>query len=160
MFTVNLKWCVEFGKCDFTDEFDWEYDLNDEQKTAYLEAIEREVPFSDYPILNAVLDEARSEIEEEQLKVLIETGDEYALECQGLAHVNPDDINDLVAERDEHALDFFGLIGCEEEEIDAWDANNLSENELPLIKDFVEGFQPYSPYDEGWIMHVRFDENQ
>ena len=33
---------------------------------------------------------------------------------------------------------------------------NAIDNELPLIKDFVEGFEPYSPYDAGWTLHVEF----
>jgi hypothetical protein len=81
------------------------------------------------------------------------------MECQGEAEMDPDELNDLVAARDPHALEFFGLTDADEEDLEEWDANDL--DELPLIKDFVEGFEPYSPYDEGWILHVEFvDPNE
>lgn len=68
--------------------------------------------------------------------------------------MGPDEINDLIEDRDPHTLEFFDLIDADEDELDKWDANDL--DELPLIKDFVEGFEPYSPYDEGWDLHVEF----
>jgi hypothetical protein len=84
----------------------------------------------------------------------IDNGDEYTIECQGMAEVDTDEINDLIADRDPHALAFFGLEDADDEELDEWDANDL--DELPLIKDFVEDFEQYSPYDEGWTLNVEF----
>ena len=81
------------------------------------------------------------------------------LECQGLAEVDPYEINDLIADRDPHALAFFGLEDADDDELDEWDANDL--DELPLIKDFNEGFEPYSPFDEGWCLNIEFvDPNE
>ena len=84
----------------------------------------------------------------------IDNGDEYTMECQGEAEVDPNEINDLIADRDPHALAFFGLEDADDDELDEWDANDLDDR--PLIKDFVEGFEPYSPYDEGWTLNVEF----
>ena len=99
------------------------------------------------------------EIEEEEIAMGIENEDEYVLKCQGLLEMDPDELNDLIANRDPHALEFFGLEDADDDELDEWDANDL--DELPLIKDFVEDFEPYSPYDEGWDLNVRFvDPNE
>ena len=99
------------------------------------------------------------EIEDEEISMGIDNGDEYTMECQGVAEVDPDEINDLIADRAPHALAFFGLEDADDNELDEWDANDL--DEFPLIKDFVEGFEPYSPYDEGWILNVEFvDPNE
>ena len=86
----------------------------------------------------------------------IEYGDEYVLECQGEAEMDLEELNDLVASRDPHALEFFGLTDADDEEIEEWDAYDL--DEVPLIKDFIEGFEPRSQYDEGWSLYVEFVE--
>ena len=47
----------------------------------------------------------------------------------------------------------------DEDELDEWDANDLED--LPLIKNFVEDFEPCSPYDSGWSLNVEFvDPNE
>jgi hypothetical protein len=113
---------------------------------------------NDIPELQDALRRAYGEIEEE-IDMGIENEDEYVLKCQGLLAMDPDELNDLVANRDPHALEFFGLEDADDDELDEWDANEL--DELPLIKDFVEEFEPYSPYDEGWDLNVRFvDPNE
>ena len=78
------------------------------------------------------------------------------MECQGETEVDPDEINDLIADRDPHALEYFGLTDADEDTLDEWDANDL--DELPLIKDFEEDFEPYSPFDDGWTLNVQFVE--
>lgn len=90
------------------------------------------------------------------MQILIECGDEYAIECTGRVAMDPDELNDLVADRDPHALEFFGLTDADEDELEEWDANDL--DELPLRCDFEEGFEPYSPFDEGWTLNVIFAE--
>ena len=114
---------------------------------------------NDIPELQDALCRAYEEIEEEEIAMGIENEDEYVLKCQGLLEMDPDELNDLIANRDPHALEFFGLEDADDDELDEWDANDL--DELPLIKDFVEDFEPYSPYDEGWGLNVRFvDPNE
>lgn len=159
MKTVALRYGVTFGKCDSSDWIDWEIDLTDEEEAAYDNAIANEIPLNDVPELQDALRRAYEEIEDEEINMGIDNGDEYVLECQGEAEMDPDELNDLVADRDPHALAFFGLTDADDEELDEWDANDL--DELPLIKDFVEGFEPYSPYDEGWSLYVEFvDPNE
>lgn len=85
---------------------------------------------------------------------MIDCGDEYAMECTGQMEMDPDELNGLVADRDPHALEFFGLTEADEEELEEWDAHDL--DKLPLRCDFEEGFEPYSPFDEGWILNVQF----
>ena len=154
MKTVELRYGVTFGKGDSSDWIDYEIDLTDEEAAAYDNAIENEIPLEDVAELQDALSRAYDEIEEMEIQNSLDFGDEYAMECQGVAEMDPDELNALVAARDPHALEFFGLTNADEEDLEEWDANDLEE--LPLIKDFVEGFEPYSPYDEGWILHVEF----
>ena len=154
MKTVDLRYGVTFGKCDSSDWIDWTVDLTDEEAEIYDSAIAKKEPLNDIPELQDALQRAYEEIEDEEISMGIDNEDEYVMECQGLAEVDPDEINDLIADRDPHALAFFGLEDADDDELDEWDANDL--DELPLIKDFVEGFDPYSPYDEGWDLHVEF----
>ena len=154
MKTVELRYGVTFGKCDLSDWIDWEVDLTDEEAEIYDRAIANKEPLNDIPELQDALQRAYEEIEDEEISMGIDNEDEYVMECQGLAEVDPEKINDLIADRDPHALAFFGLEDADEEELEEGDANDL--DELPLIKDFVEGFEPYSPYDEGWTLNVQF----
>lgn len=154
--TVELRYGVTFGKLDSSDWIEWEIELTDEEEIAYKNAIKNHIPLNEVAELQEALQRAYEEIEAEEISMGIDNGDEYVLECQGEAEVDLYELNDLVAARDPHALAFFGLTDADEDEIDGWDANDL--DELPLIKDFIEGFEPYSPYDEGWILNVEFVE--
>lgn len=151
---VDIRYGVTFGKGDSSDWIDWTVDLTDEEEKIYDHAIENKLPLNEIPELENALRRAYADIEEEEISNGLSYGDEYVMECQGEAEVDPDEINDLIADRDPHALAFFGLEDADDDELDEWDANDL--DELPLIKDFVEGFEPYSPYDEGWILNVEF----
>ena len=89
----------------------------------------------------------------------IENEDEYILECLGLLPMDADALNDLVADRDPHALAFFELEDASEDELDEWDAYDL--DELPTIAAFQEDFEPSNPFDGGWRLHVEFvDPNE
>ena len=159
MKSVEIRYGVTFGKCDSSDWIDNEVELTDEEKIAYENAIENEIPLSDVPELEAALARAYEEIEEMEIQNGIDLVDEYVLECQGLAPMDEDELNELVAARDPHALSFFGLTEATDEELDEWDAYDL--DEVPTIADFKEDFEPYSPYDAGWTLHVEFvDPNE
>jgi hypothetical protein len=151
---AELRYYVIFGKGDSSDFMDWEIDLTDEEEKIYDHAIANRIPLNSIPELEDALQRAYEDIEEQEIELAIENEYEYVLECQGLAEVDPYEINDLIADRDPHALAFFGLEDANDDELEEWDANDL--DELPLIKDFVEGFEPYSPYDEGWSLVVEF----
>lgn len=151
---VELRYGVTFAKGDSSDWIDWEIELTDEEEAIYDNAIENEIPLNEIEELEGALQRAYEEIEEQEISLAIENEDEYVMECQGLAEVDPDEINDLIADRDPHTLEFFGLEDADDDELDEWDANDL--DELPRIKDFVEGFEPNSPYDEGWTLNVEF----
>ena len=156
---VEIRYGVTFGKCDSSDWIDWEIELTDEEAIAYQNAIENKIPLNTVPELQDALQRAYEEIEDEEISMGIDNGDEYVLECQGEAEMDPYELNDLVADGDEHALEFFGLTDADEDELDEWDANDL--DELPLIKDFIEDFEPYSPFSEGWTLNVEFvDPNE
>ena len=157
--TVELRYGVSFGKGDSTDWIDWEIELTKDEEIAYNNAIANEIPLDEVEELKDALRRAYEEIESEEISNAIDNGEEYVLECQGEIEMDPDELNDLIAERDDYALEFFGLEDADEEELDEWDANDL--DELPLVKDFVEDFEPYSPYDEGWDLRVEFvDPNE
>ena len=156
MTTVMLQYGTVFGKCDASDWFPWEIELDGEEEAAYLRAKKLRLDLNECGELQGILDAAYEEIKARETQILIDCGDEYALACAGALAVDPEELNDLVADRDPHALAFFGLTDLPEEELDAWDANDL--DELPLRRDFDPSFEPYSPFDEGWILNVRFAE--
>lgn len=156
---VEVRYGVTFGKCDSSDWIDYSISLTEEEAHIYDEAIANKVPLSSVAGLQAALQRAYEEIEDEEIQNGLAMEDEYVMECQGEAEMDPDELNDLVADRDPHALAFFGLEDVDDDELNDWDANDL--DELPLIKDFVEDFEPSSPYDEGWILTVEFvDPNE
>lgn len=156
---AELRYGVSFGKGDSTDWIPWEEELTEEEETIYKNAIENKIPLHSVCELRSVLNRAYKKIEDEEISNAIDAGDEYVLECQGLYEMDPDELNDLVADRDPHALAFFGLEDADEDVLDEWDANDL--DELPLVKDFDEDFDPYSPYEEGWSLFVEFyDPNE
>lgn len=151
---VELRYGVTFGKGDSSDWIDYEIDLTDEEATAYDKAIAEGRSLDNVPELQDALQLAYEEIEEMEIENGIDMEDEYVMECQGLAPMDQDELNDLVADRDLHALAFFGLTGATDDELDEWDAYDL--DEVPTIKEFQEDFEPYSPYDEGWTLNVQF----
>ena len=78
-----------------------------------------------------------------------------------MARVDRDDLNDLVADRDPVVLAFFGLTKATDDELNSWDAYDLEDDRLPRIKDIQKDFEPESPYDVGWDLHVVFvDPNE
>lgn len=154
MTTVELLYGVIFGKGDGSDWFPWEITLTGAEEAAYLRAKKLWLDPNDCPELEGVLAEAYEEIKEQETQAMIDCGDEYAMECTGRVEMDPDELNDLVADRDPHALEFFGLTEADEDELEEWDAHDL--DELPLRCDFEEDFEPYSPFDEGWQLVVQF----
>lgn len=153
--TIMLNYGFVFGKCDGSDIFEWEVELNEQQEAAYKRAMMTGASFEDFPELEALCEDVTPEIEEQELENFIDAGDEYTLECLGEIEVDPDEINQLVHERDEHAIEFFGLSELTDEELENWDANDL--DQLPLVKDFEEDFEPESPF-EGYILNVWIPE--
>lgn len=151
---VAGQYCVVLGKGDVSDSIDYDIALTDEEAAAYDAAIENEIPFEDVPELEAALERAYAEIEEMEIENGIDLEDEYVLECRGLVPMDEDKLNELVRARDSYALAFFGLKNATDEEIEAWDAYNL--DEVPMIADFREDFEPESPYDRGWRLIVEF----
>ena len=154
MTTVELQYGAVFGKGDGSDWFPWEITLTGTEEATYLRAKKLWLDPNECPELQGVLADAYEEIKEQETQAMIDCGDEYAMECTGQVEMDPDELNDLVADRDPHALEFFGLSEADEDELEEWDAHDL--DELPLRCDFEEGFEPYSPFDEGWILNVQF----
>ena len=153
---VELQYSVTFGKGDSSDWIEWEVDLIGKEEEAYLRAKMLRLSLNDVPELRGVLAAAYEEIEKGEIENLIEGEDEYVMECTGRLPVDPDEINELVADRDRHTLEFFGLTDLADEELDEWDANDL--DELPEVCDFREDFEPISPFDEGYSLNVEFAE--
>lgn len=156
---VPIHYGVIFGKGDSTDWIDYEITLTDDESAVYDKAVADGVDPNDVPELQSAIWRAYKEIEEMEIENGLAYGNEYVMECQGVAPMDPDELNDFVADRDSHALEFFGLIDATDEELEDWDAYDL--DELPTIADFQEDFEPYSPYDEGWTLNVKFvDPNE
>ena len=156
---VKIQYCVTFGAGDSSDWLDYEVELTDEEEIIYNNAIENKIPLNGIPKLEDALDRVCSEIEEMEIQNNLDYGDEYTMECQGNYEMDPDDLNELIADRDPYALEFFGLTDASEDELDKWDANDLEE--LPLVKDFDEDFEEQSPFDVGWSISLEFfDPNE
>lgn len=153
---VEVQYGVVFGKCDASDWFDFEVELTDEEEVAYDHAVANEIPLEDVPELQDALRRAYDEIEEMEIQNGLDSEDEYVMECQGTLPMDLDELNQLVADRDPHALAFFGLEEASEEELEEWDAYDLDEEDIPTIADFKEDFEPESPYDCGWTLNVQF----
>ena len=151
---VPIRYGVTFGKCDSSDWIDYEVGLTEAEAAAYDKAVAAGISLNNVHELQDALQRAYEEIEEMEIENGIDMEDEYVMECQGLAPMDQDELNDLVADRDPHALAFFGLTGATDDELDEWDAYDL--DEVPAIKEFQEDFEPYSPYDEGWTLNVQF----
>lgn len=92
MTTVKLEYYACFGRGDYSDTIEWEFNLTDEEYAAYCQAKEDGTPFEKVPVLQAVLDRAFREIAEEEAAILLENEDEYAIECSEL----PEPINPFV----------------------------------------------------------------
>lgn len=155
--TIGLQYGVTFGKGDSSDWIDWETELDGEEEIVYLRAKMLHIPLEDVPELESVLDAAYEEIKDEAIDSFIDYDDEYVLECTGRESVDPDYVNELVGERDPHALEYFGLTEMSDEKLEEWDANDL--DELPMVCDFQEGFEPTDPFNGGWSLNVEFAEH-
>lgn len=159
MKTVEIRYGVTFGKGDSSDWLESEVDLTDEEERIYDDAVENGILLEEVPELRAALQRAYDEIEYMEIEAAIDAEDEYTLECQGLAPMDADELNDLIADRDPHALAFFELENASEDELDEWDAYDL--DEIPTIAEFQEDFEPSSPFDGGWRLSVEFvDPNE
>lgn len=153
---VAGQYYVCFGKGDSSDSIDCDIELTDEEAAFYDKAVAEGECLEDVPELQAALARAYAEIEEMEIQNGIDMEEEFVLECQGLLPMDQDELNDLVAERDPHALAFFGLTEASDEELEAWDAYDL--DEVPTNAEFQEDFEPCSPYDQGWSLCVSFVE--
>ena len=159
MKTVEIRYGVVFGKGDSSDWIDDEIDLNDEESAIYNNAVDNGIPLEDVTELKTALQRAYEEIEETEIQLGIDSEDEFVLECLGLAPMSVDDLNELVAARDSHALTFFNLNDASDEELDVWDAYEL--DKIPTIAEFQKDFEPCSPFDGGWRLVVEFvDPNE
>ena len=156
---VEVRYGVTFGKLDSSDWIYTEVELTDEEAAIYDHAISKQIPLEDVAELQEALDRAYAEIEDIEIQNGIDMEDEYVMECQGLAPMDEIELNELVAARDPHTLAFFGLENASDEELEEWDACDLEA--VPAIADFQENFEPCSPYDAGWTLHVEFvDPNE
>ena len=153
---VPIQYGVIFGKGDASDWIDERLELTDEEAEIYEKAMEDGIPLEDVPGLQAALARAYVEIEEMEIQNGIDQEEEFVLECQGLAPMDEVELNELVSNRDPHALAFFDLTDASEEELEEWDAFDL--DEVPTIAEFQEEFEPSSPFDYGWILRVCFVE--
>ena len=147
MTDVQLTYYATFGPGDGSDHLEWWTVLDGEEEDAYLKAKRFRLPFDDFPILNEFLEKTKLDIAEEEVQNFLDIDDAYVEECLGKNKVDPETLNELVAERDEHTLEYFDLSDLTDEELDEWDANDLED--LPDVCDFVEDFEPINPFIEG-----------
>lgn len=145
---------AEFGKCDGSDQIDCEIDLNDEQEKAYMKAWMYRRSYDEFPELDDALYAARKEIEEMEIDNFLDMDDEYVQECLGKYPMDEDELISLIQDRDEHALEFFGLMDMSDEEIEEWLEDGI--DDIPDVCDFDPDFEPESPFDGGWDLTVCF----
>ena len=156
MKTVDLQYYICYGRGDYSDYEYFTVELTDEEAALYDKAVAKGIPFEDIPELADVLDRARMDIEGCELECYIDMEDEGVLEALGLYCMDEDELNDLVHNRDPHALQYFGLEDATDEEITSWDANAL--DEIPAVKDFEENFVPEDPFENLIDLRVEFVE--
>ncbi len=156
MTTIDFTYYVSFGKGDGSDSFEWSYSPEGEEEKKNLDAVKLRIPVDESPVCQAILKMVTQEIEDYELDILRENEDEYCMELAGKIPVDPDEINELVREGDEHALEYFHLTDLSAEEREQWDAHSLKE--LPNICDYDEDFEPESPFDAGWSLSVHFSQ--
>ena len=156
MTIVELQYGVIFGKGDASDWITWNAELDDEEEKAYLRAKKLRKSLNECDDLQSVLDRAYEDIEQEEIQNMLDYDDEYVQECVGMIEVDPDEINDLVASRDPHTMEFFELTDLTDEELEEWDAYDL--DSLPMVCDFEEDYEPGSPFESGWRLNVEFAE--
>ena len=152
---LSISYYVVFGKCDESDCTEYNsIELSDDEARAALPyALTNDFDsILDLPELTETQDQLRSEIEEQEIEINLENEDEYTMECQGTALMDPDELNEMVQDRDYRAIEYFGLEDLTEDELDEWDANDL--DELPTIAEFDPDFEPCSPFDEGWELKI------
>lgn len=155
--TVTLEYCTSFGDGDSGDFVEWEAELTEKQAAAYLQAKKLRRPLESVRELKNIPDREYDAIEEESIRNLIENEDWSALELMGLLPVSADEINGLVAARDPHTLEFFGLTDLDEKKLAKWDARKLKK--LPEVREFHEDFEPENPYDTIYSLHIDFAEH-
>lgn len=95
---------------------------------------------SDVPELAKALERAEKEVMEYEMS---EYDNEELREDLGEVEMDIDKLNELVHNRDPHALKFFKLEKASKKKIEEWDADEL--DEIPLVKDFEEDFKPNYP---------------
>lgn len=154
---ADFRYGVDFGAGDASDWIDYSEALDDDAAEAYLKAKKLRLPYESFPVLRRALDSVYESIKEEEESNMLSMDDEYTMECLGKCPVDPDDINDLVADRDPYTLEYFELTDLSEEELDEWDANYL--DELPDVCDFEKDFEPSSPFNGGWSLNVEFADH-
>lgn len=152
---VELRYAVCFGRGDSSDRVDWTVSISGREKEAYLKAKLMHLPFADFPELWDVLESARGDIAAEELANAVDMDDDFVMECLGRRPVDEEEINALVKARDRHALEFFGLNDCSDEELEDWDAWL---EDMPDACDFYEHFEETDPFEEGWELIIEFAE--
>ena len=75
--------------------------------------------------------------------------------CQGRTPVDADHLNELAHNADPYTLEFLDLQDLSPEELEDWDAD-CDLDQLPLICDFEQDFEPLNPFDGGYSLIVEF----
>lgn len=153
--TIEVEYAIAYGYHDYTDWLSHEITLTPDEDSLFEDSVRLFRNLNDVSGLQDVLARAYQEIKEHVMDFGIMSDSEYVMKCDGSATVDPDEINDCVADRDPRTLEFFGLEGLSEEELDAWDAHSV---DLPTIAEFDEDFEPIDPFDDEWLLEVRFCE--
>lgn len=157
--TVIIKCRIDFGEDVRTDWFDFLLELNSKEETVYNNAIKKQLPLNEVHGLKKALSSAYEDLEEQIIKLHIDNGDKYVMECTGQYVVDSNLIDQLVQARDPHSLRVFGLEELSDDELEDWSANDL--DWLPNYSDFDEAFESSSPFDNDWSLIVKFfDPNE
>ena len=158
---ILLNYTVKTGKYDNNDDVhEYKLDnLGESIERAYRRAVMTGTDLEDVPELQSLCDDARSEIEKSVLRELVESGEDYfALECLGETKMDLDELNALVHAKDPHAIQYFGLSGLSDSDLKLWDA--AEQENIPLVKDFKDGFTPRNPFENGYEISVFFPEDE
>lgn len=151
---VPLRYRI-FQNGNYSEWIYFDFEISESEKVIYQHTIERGGSLNMVPGLKDALQRAREVIEPEEIMCGITNEDEHVLQCLGLVEVDPAYLNELIAERNQETLEFFGLEDASEEELNAWNANDLTE--LPLVCELGVDFREENPFS-GWWLQIEFVE--
>lgn len=131
-------------------------ELNPDEEKLYLNALKNGEEFAEAEGMRDLFELALKQIEKREEENYLDYESLVAMAEMGQIRMDPEIINDLVDRRDPYTLKFFKLTKKSKEQLAKWDANELPEDELPLMRDFKTTADYEKPSYPEWKITVCF----